>query len=94
MTPRRALSYSLTALAFVLPLSISGTNLALAATSLSLLWFAYGASERSSAFSCMRNTAQSPIFVALAAYAAWALISSLAGTKPATNGPGRVRSAS
>lgn len=83
MTPRRALSYCLAALAFALPLSIAGANAALAALTLVLIWLF--ASDRRAALSSLGATARSPVFSALAAYAAWSLIASLAGLDPAAS---------
>lgn len=83
MTPRRALSYCLAALAFALPLSIAGANAALAALTLALIWFF--ASDRRAALSSLSATARSRVFLALAAYAAWSLTSSLAALDPAAS---------
>jgi O-antigen ligase len=83
MAPRRALSYCLAALAFILPLSIAGTNAALAALSLAWLWLF--AVDRRSALSSLTETARSPVFLALGAYAVWFLIASLAGLDPAAS---------
>lgn len=81
MTPRRALSLCLAALAFTLPLTIAGTNAALAALSLAILWFIV--QDRRTALSALSATSRSPVFLALVAYAAWSLIASLAGLSPA-----------
>jgi O-antigen ligase len=83
MTPRRALSYCLAALAFALPLSIAGTNVALAATSACLLWLLAIPGGRPGTAKAMREAARTPVFLALAAYAAWGLVASLAGLDPA-----------
>jgi len=80
MTPRRALSFGLAALAFALPLSIAGANAALAALSLAWLWLL--AKDRGAAASSLGSAARSPVFLALGAYAAWSLIASLAGLDP------------
>lgn len=83
MTPRRALSYCLAALAFALPLSIAGANAALAALSFACIWLF--AKDRRAALSSLSATARSPVFLALAACAAWSLIASLAGLDPAAS---------
>ncbi len=83
MTPRRALSLCLAALAFALPLSIAGTNIALAATSACLLWCLASASARTVAAAALAREARGPVFLALAAYAAWSLLSSSFGYDPA-----------
>lgn len=83
MTPRRALSYCLAALAFCLPLSIAGANASLAGVTLALIWLF--ATDRRAALSALGEAARSPVFLALAAYAGWALISSLAGLDPAAS---------
>lgn len=83
MTPRRALSFGLAALAFALPLSIAGANAALAALSLAWMWLF--AADREAAASALASTARSPAFLALAAYASWSLIASLAGLDPAAS---------
>lgn len=80
MTPRRALSYCLAALACALPLSIAGANAALGAITLSLIWLL--ASDHRAAMSALKATARSPVFIALSAYAAWSLLASLAGHDP------------
>lgn len=80
MTPRRALSYCLSALAFALPLSIAATNATLAALTLAWIWFL--ASDRRAALASLSETARSPVFLALSAYAAWSLIASLVGLDP------------
>ena len=80
MTPRRALSFGLAALACTLPLSIAGANAALAALTLALLWLL--STDRRSALAALRATARSPVFLALSAYAAWSLLASLAGLDP------------
>jgi len=83
MTPRRALSYCLAALGLSLPLSIAAANVSLAALTLAFFWLL--ASERRAALDSLREAARSPIFLALAAYAGWALISSAAGLEPAAS---------
>lgn len=83
MTPRRALSLCLSALAFALPLSIAGTNAALAATSACLLWCLTSPAGRPAAMKALAGAVRGPVFLALAAYAAWGLASSLAGLDPA-----------
>ncbi|MBI4060105.1 MAG: O-antigen ligase family protein [Elusimicrobia bacterium] len=80
MTPRRALSLGLAALAAALPLSIAGANAALAAISLVLVWLF--ASDRRAALNALGEAARSPVFLALTAYVAWSLIASLAGLDP------------
>lgn len=80
MTPPRALSFGLAALAAALPVSIAGANAALAAISLSLIWLL--AEDRGAALSALGACARSPVFLALAAYAGWSLASSLAGLDP------------
>lgn len=82
MTPRRALSLCLAALAFTLPLSIAGTNVALAATSACLLWCLASPSVRPAVIAALGSAVRGPVFLALAAYAAWGLISSLVGYDP------------
>lgn len=85
MTPRRALSLGLAALAFALPLSIAGTNAALAALSACLLWALASPATRVSTAAALAGAARSPVFLALAACAAWGLISSLVGYDPASS---------
>lgn len=80
MTPRRALSYCLAALAFAVPLTIAGSNLALAA--ITVVWFWLLADDRPAALAALKATASTPVFYALAAYAAWAVVASLAGVDP------------
>lgn len=83
MTPRRATSFCLAALAFALPLSIAGTNVALAATSACLLWGLASSSARAVTAAALAREARGPVFLALAAYAAWSLLSSSFGYDPA-----------
>ncbi|MCM2304435.1 MAG: O-antigen ligase family protein [Elusimicrobia bacterium] len=83
MTPRRALSFGLAALAFALPLSIAGVNAALAAISLAWIWLF--ANDRRPAAAALVAIARSPAFIALAAYAGWALVASLSSLDPAAS---------
>lgn len=83
MNPRRASSYGLAALAFAAPLSIAGANAALAVLTVAWLWLLK--KDRRSALATMSETARTPVFAALAAYAAWALIAALAGVEPAAS---------
>lgn len=85
MNPRRALSYGLAALAFCVPLSIAGTNLSLAALTAALLWALADRDDRGAALGALADAAGSPVFLALAVYAAWGLVSSLAGLDPAAS---------
>ncbi|UPT73606.1 MAG: O-antigen ligase family protein [Elusimicrobiota bacterium] len=82
MTARRALSLSLSALAFALPLSIAGANAALAAATACLL-AALAGPDRAAASKALAAAARTPAFLALAACAAWALVSCAAGLDPA-----------
>jgi O-antigen ligase len=83
MNPRRALTYSISALAFSLPLSIAAANASLVATTLCLLWLL--AAQRREALSALKETARSPAFLALSACTVWALVSCLAGRDPAAS---------
>ncbi|MDE2142714.1 MAG: O-antigen ligase family protein [Elusimicrobia bacterium] len=83
MTPRRALAVSLAALAFALPLSIAGTNIALGILTLALLWSL--SADDGGSCAALRAALRSPVFAALAAYAAWEAISALGGVDPAAS---------
>lgn len=83
MTPRRALAVSLAALAFALPLSIAGTNVALGFLTLALIWSLSAGDGDSRA--ALRYALRSPVFIALAAYVAWEAVSALGGVDPAAS---------
>jgi O-antigen ligase len=85
MTSRRALTHCLGALAFALPLSIAGVNAALTATSACLLWLLASPEGRPIATQALRRAALSPVFLMLAVYAGWGLVSSLAGIEPSAS---------
>lgn len=80
MNPRRALSYCLAALAFAVPFTIAGSNIALAAITVTWLWLL--AKDRRTALTALKATALSPVFYALVVYALWAIVASLAGSDP------------
>lgn len=82
MTPRRALSFFLAALAALLPVSIAATNVCLAAISACLVWSLALPATRPGAATAIVRTLRSPVFVALAAYACWGLVASLLGLSP------------
>ncbi len=74
---------SLAALAFALPLSIGGTNVALALLTAALLWALAAGGEKTR--DALRTALRSPAFLALAVYAGWEAISALGGVDPAAS---------
>lgn len=83
MTPRRALEWSLAALAFAAPLSIAGANAALAALTLSALWAWTDGRERPRLRASLSESFRSPAFLLLGAGFAWYLVASAAALEPA-----------
>ncbi len=79
MNPRAVSEWALAVAALTAPLSIAGTNAALALLTVSL-GLSYGAD--SGLRDALRAALRSPVFKLLAASAAWALISSVAAVDP------------
>ncbi len=82
MNPSRALSYALASLAVTLPLSIAGANASLAAVTAVLLWALCREDARAATAAALGGAARNPVFLALSACCAWAVVSSLAGLDP------------
>ncbi|MBI4370937.1 MAG: O-antigen ligase family protein [Elusimicrobia bacterium] len=82
MPAERLLAFAFALLGAALPLSLAASNASLALLSAGLLLSVCGAVSRRAALARLGDAARTPLFAALAAYAAASLISGLSGADP------------